>query len=76
MNLREIITNLEPDHAIRYEPDDANDVIALKQFRDDDPIDPWLRELSEQLVGLKNAVQVRMVLSLYLDEYHWGGTEM
>ena len=63
MNLKEVL--VEPDE----------DEIALTQFKTTDDIDPWLAELCDQLVGLDNAVQVRMVLSLYFDELDWGGRE-
>jgi len=66
MNLEEVLV----------EPDDDGSDLVLTQFSKEDEIEiePWMSEVCDQLVGLENAVQVRMVLSLYFDELDWGGT--
>ena len=57
------------------EPDTVeDDGIELTSFSVDDELPQWMTELCSDLVGLENAVQVRMVLSLYFDELDWGGT--
>ena len=54
--------------------------LQLVQFKADDEIDKWLRELCDQLLGLENSIQIRMVLKLYLEDMledvRWGGTEV
>ena len=71
MRLNELEKASEPTEPLS----DEKSEIVLTQFRDDDPnIDPHLRELSKQLVGL--SAQVRMVLSLYLPQFDWGGSEV
>lgn len=78
MNLQEIIVKNDRAPESLHQSDDRQDEITLTQFKNKDDIDPRLRELCDQLVGLDNAVQVRMVLSLYLDDYDidWGGTRV
>ena len=75
MNLREIIIKSDRKPEPLHEPDDESD-ITLTQFSDDDSYDLHLRELCEDLVGLTSPGQVRAVLSLYLPEIDWGGTEV
>ena len=60
-------------HELLVEPDDD---LTLTRFGPEDAIPSWMAELCDQLVGLENAVQVRMVLSLYFDELDWGGAEV
>ena len=80
MNLQEIIVKPEREPESLHQPDAESDDITLTQFKNSDEIDLWLRELSEQLVGLENSIQIRMVLKLYLEDMlgdvKWGGTEV
>ena len=76
MNLQEImITSSREPESLR-QPDDEHDDITLTQFQDDDPIDPHLANLCSDLVGLTSPGQMRAVLSSYLPELDWGGTEV
>ena len=76
MNLQEIIVKPERNPEPLHHPDDRSDDVSLTQFRDNDPIDPHLRELTQQLVGLTSPGQVAAVLSLYLPHLDFGGTEV
>jgi hypothetical protein len=50
--------------------------IELIQFREDDDIDPELRELCDNLVGLTSSTQARAILSVYFPELDWGGRKV
>ena len=80
MNLQEIIIKPEKEPESLHGPDNKTDDIELVQFKDDDKIDRWLRELCVQLSGLENQIQIRMVLKLYLEDMlkdvRWGGTQV
>jgi len=63
------------------EPRESSDEdVTLKVFNDEDDHDEWLAELCDQLLGLENSVQIRMVLKVYLEhmltDVKWGGTEV
>ena len=66
--------DISPEHD--KPSDDESDDIVLTQFSDDDPSDPCLRKLCDDLVGLTSPGQVAAVLSLYLPQFDWGGTEV
>jgi hypothetical protein len=76
MNLQEIIVKPEREPESLHKPNDESDDITLTQFKDDTVIDPHLEELAHQLVGLTSSGQVKAVLSLYLPQFDWGGTEV
>ncbi len=62
-----------------HQSKDNNDLI-LTVFNDEDDHDAWLAELCQDLLCGENAVQMRMILKLYLEDMledvKWGGTEV
>ena len=76
MNLQDIIIKSKREPESLRQSDDRQDDISLTDFREDDSIAQHLKDLCEDLVGLSSPGQVRAVLSLYLPEIEWGGTEV
>jgi len=71
MRLSEIVKKPESQ-----KPSNNESGVGLTQFREDDDIDPELRELCDNLVGLTSSTQARTILSLYFPQYFWGGIEV
>ncbi len=75
------MSELKPDRKPQQPSDDEGDVtLVLFDDEDDDDIDPWLRELCEDLLCAETVVQIRMILKVHLEDsledVRWGGTEI
>ena len=57
-------------------PSNEESEVGLIQFREDDDIDPELRELSEVIITAETPGQARAILSIYFPELDWGGRKV